>query len=120
MLYNKDWDYKLNPVADVLMKAADLLEKHGHIKHLRGDLKSGMCFLGAIEAAQGRSKSWVDTPLTYEASRVVVKALNLTAGHDDRVVMANWNNEPKRTAQEVIDAMRLAAKVAVKENINAV
>jgi len=28
MLYNKDWAYKLNPVADVLFKAADLLEKY--------------------------------------------------------------------------------------------
>ncbi len=30
--------------------------------------------------------------------------------------VVDWNNSEERTAQEVIDALRLAARVAIKEN----
>ncbi len=110
MLYNKDWDYKLNPVADVLMKAADLLEKHGHIKFLRGNIIEGMCALGALQAAQGKIYD-LDTELTLTASQVVVDAMKLK--HEfamPHAALAAWNNLPERTGQEVIDAMRKVAK----------
>jgi hypothetical protein len=124
MLYNKDWAYKLNPVADVLFKAADLLEKHGHIKRTRGDRKTGMCFLGALEVAQGYEliNTWHDTPLTVEASEAVAKTIgvNRSEGYPDyRTNMANWNNEGVRTGQEVIDAMRKTAS-NLMENAHAV
>jgi hypothetical protein len=117
MLYNKDWDRKPNPVADVLMKAADLLEKHGHVKMTRKNPNGSMCFLGALKTAQGRDEHHhtYDTPLTLLASEKVMETLGLTFGrgyalNDARHVMADWNNEGKRTAQEVIDAMRQTAK----------
>ncbi len=120
MLYNKDWDYKLNPVADVLMKAADLLEKHGHIKHLRGNLVDGMCALGALQEAQGANDrySW-DTPLTMEAARIVMGMVGSWSYQAAHATLAEWNNRPERTGQEVIDAFRKAAKVAARKNQNA-
>ena len=120
MLYNKDWDYKLNPVADVLMKAADLLEKHGHIKFLRGNTVEGMCALGALQEAQGEPNLGWDTELTLQASRIVTGMLGVSypMGYP-HAALADWNNRPERTGQEVIDAFRQAAKVVVRENQNA-
>ena len=125
MLYNKDWAYKLNPVADVLFNAADLLEKHGHIKHERGNEHVGMCFLGALDTAQGRARySGGDTLLTYEAAEAVAQSLGLKLDvqhqeSDYRHAMANWNNAGERTGQEVIDAMRSTAS-KLMENAHAV
>lgn len=118
MLYNKNWDYKLNPVADTLMKAADLLEKYGHAKHVRVAPDGSMCFLGALNAAQGQhSQMGPDTPLTKLASEATMKVLGLKIQNDGiqdaRHAVADWNNEPWRTGQEVIDAMRKAAKSLV-------
>lgn len=118
MLYNKNWDYKLNPVADTLMKAADLLEKYGHAKHVRVDADGSMCFLGALNAAQGQhSPMGPDTPLTHLASEATAKVLGLEHRHDGvedyRHAVANWNNAPERTDKQVINAMRKAAKSLV-------
>jgi hypothetical protein len=118
MLYNKNWDYKLNPVADVLMKGADLLEKHGHTKHVRVGPDGTMCFLGALNAAQGEtSMMGPDTPLTKLASEATAKVLGLEHRHDGvedyRHAVANWNNAPERTGRQVINAMRKAAKSLV-------
>ena len=111
MLYNKDWDYKLNPVADVLMKAADLLVKYGHVKFIRGDFFVGMCALGALQAAQGEANHGWDTALTLQASRAVMDMLAVPSDmHYPHAALANWNNKPERTGQEVIDAFREAAK----------
>src|SRR5882672_3728620 len=122
MLYNKDWAYKLSPVADVLFKAADLLEQRGHTKWTRLDDSGRMCFLGALECAQGHEIGYVlgkrDSEITVEASRVVAQTLGLKlkaheardiGTNDYRKVMIDWNNNAARTGQEVIDAMRMTA-----------
>lgn len=133
MLYNKDWAYKLNPVADVLLKAADLLEKYGHVKLTRGNIHTGMCFLGALEVAQGHPEGYdflgaegPDTEITIAASHAVAKSLGLKVkSHESHHewaagrAMANWNNAPERTGQEVIDAMRNTA-VKLMEKAHAV
>jgi len=85
-----------------------------------------MCFLGALDAAQGRTGGYniPDTQLTIEASETVVKNLGLKLNVareelDFRYTIVNWNNEGERTGQEVIDAMRNTA-VKLMENVNAV
>ena len=112
MLYNKDWDrVPSNPVSDLLMKAAGLIEKHGHTKGQLKDKNGSMCFMGAI----WQETSQID--LGLEAAKTTAMALGL--GFDSHYkmgpssalwTMVEWNNAPERTAQEVIDAMRLAAK----------
>lgn len=117
MLYNKDWAYQLNPVADVLLRAADLLETHGHTKGTRVDRRGRMCFLGALEVAQGHQYGYVpgerDGEVTVEAARVVAETLGLKPrindANDPRGCVVDWNNATERTGQEVIDAMRLTA-----------
>lgn len=135
MLYNKDWAYQLNPVADILLKAADLLEQRGHTKWTRLDDVGRMCFLGAVEIAQGHEHGYAlgghDGEITHEASRVVAQALGLKlrmddprkldGEHDYRGAVVDWNNATERTGQEVIDAMRLtASKLLEKETTHAV
>lgn len=124
MLYNKDWEHPVvySEIGNVLLKAADLLEEYGHIKYIRRDMSGSMCFLGALQEAQGiLVTTGEDTPLTIAASAAVVKFLDLkptnkTArmyiGHDyyHAVLMAEWNNAEERTGQEVIDAMRQTAE----------
>lgn len=113
MLYNKDWE-PTNPIADVLLKAADLLEKHGHTKHIRRDSLGQMCFLGALEAAQCQNTFYPDTKLTYQAAAAVATTvLGMVPSDDMRAFVAHWNNADVRTGQEVIDAMRHTAKVLV-------
>lgn len=120
MLYNQDWG-RANPVRDVLLKAADLLETYGHVKHTRVDHRGSMCILGAIDAAQNENKgrprlTYPDTPLTYQVSDVVAATLGLDVGYgeDNRHVIVAWNNRNERTAQEVIDVLRLAARTKVE------
>lgn len=115
MLYNKNWG--LNEVGQVLIKAADLLEEHGHTKHARERANGSMCFLGALEKAQGDGDPKIlyrpDSPLTYAASEAISRMLGLDTGRyggDHRCACVDWNNDDDRTGQEVIDAMRLAAK----------
>ncbi len=129
MLYNKDWDYGDNPVSAVLLKAADLLEKHGHTRFIRKDDSGSMCFLGALEEAQGHEQGWFslgdDSALTFKASKAVSETMGLDAlgfkadPHDARSAVVRWNNDLKRTGQEVIDAMRLTAKVVAKTKVAA-
>lgn len=131
MLYNKDWEQpKINPVSDVLLKAADLIEQKGHTKNAR-KTRNGFCFLGALEEVQGTglATGLVDTLLTYQASEAVAKMLGLSARNnfwltgreptfrDYRGSMAIWNNAPERTAQEVIDIMRKAARQQLQAEV---
>ena len=122
MLFNKDWEKpKINPVADVLLMGADLMEKYGHVRDVRKDGNGSMCFLGALQEAQGIIDDYSysrDTALTHRAAKVFAEMLNLPLiyGHEDdrRGDAATWNNRPDVTGKDVIAAMRKAAKVAAK------
>ena len=123
MLYNKDWEKpKINPVADVLLRGADLMEKYGHVRYVRKDHNGSMCFLGALQEAQGIDSFTPllsqDTALTHKAAKVFAEMLGLPViyGNEDdrRGDAATWNNSEKVTGKDVIAAMRRAAKVAAK------
>lgn len=64
MLYNTDWNKKNNPVADLMNRAADLIDQNGYSRynflttqfnaHLHDGQKLGsMCILGALQIAAG-------------------------------------------------------------------
>ena len=119
MLFNQDWDKALNnTVSTLLLKAADQLEKHGHAKHALKDYDGRMCFLGALEEVG----CFAHTPDCVAASTATCKAAGISfespgawgsRGVIGRIV--DWNNQPARTGQEVIDAMRAAALIVAKE-----
>jgi hypothetical protein len=129
MLFNQDWEQSNNPVSRLLSRAADLMEQFGLAKFVRKDSNGSMCYLGALEEANGGMFSAdVYNPLVVEASKRIQKALDLTpAGYRGYhgpetvypvVAVVDWNNAPERTKEEVVEAMRQAAKV--KETADAI
>lgn len=125
MLHNPSWDKATNSVRDTLLRAADLLEKRGHVKWQLKDDKGSMCALGAILEAQGYD--WVEGSypnqdrLTQPAATAICLAMGLRAHHGVQYAIADWNNGPSVTGADVIKAMRLAAEQVVeKEVVNAV
>jgi hypothetical protein len=120
MLQNPNWDRPhANSVSELLLKGADLIEKHGHTKNNLYDDNGAMCFMGALWKAMD---AW-DIGLRIQAATSVKRVLGLpnptrSMGlSPDISAVVDWNNAPERTAQEVIDAMRLAARMNVSENI---
>ena len=116
MLYNKEWDRpQINPIADLLNRAANLIETRGHTKYELVSRSGAMCFMGALNEAMGSRhihKGFEDAALA------TCKLLGISKGDGfrDIDVVINWNNAPERTGQEVIDVMRQTAHNLVKEN----
>lgn len=124
MLFNSNWDS--NPLRNVLLKAADLIRHGGLCKNQRYSGES-YCFHGALQMASTGDKSWGTSKLHQEASDMVAKILmargvtNIyisTKPHYEpgkaTISMgagcAFWNNEPERTAAEVIAVLEEAAE----------
>jgi hypothetical protein len=84
-------------VADVLDDAADLLERGGWIQEALYDSEGGFCSVGALYEV-------CEDPLVRNAAYGALFPLN------GRRSVADWNNDPSRTMQEVLDAFRAAAK----------
>lgn len=119
MLYNQDWNKsQQNPVADLLLRGAYLIEKYGHTK---GELKNengAMCFMGALVEGEPRSESLQWPKVIEDAAEITVKAINLELDNDYITTIVDWNNAPERTGEEVIAAMRLAAQLVQQGESN--
>lgn len=85
--------------ADVLNRAADLLEEFGFCQHRLGSKAEGqMCAVGAMqEAAMDTGGFWLDAWALYFRR------------HGDPV---SFNNAPGRTKAEVVAKLREAARAA--------
>jgi hypothetical protein len=88
-------------VADVLDDAADLLEREGWIQGALED-RGAHCALGALVDVD------LENQYRYLARAALAKQVGL---NPDRAGnwLANWNDDPLRTRQEVLDAFRAAA-----------
>jgi hypothetical protein len=98
-------------VADVLVRAADLLEEHGWVQGRIGALGEGFCAVGATEQAArdlGVPSStnavvgltyFVGTPFDAEVENLAMRFLN-----------GAWNDRPGRTKAEVVARLRDAAR----------
>lgn len=112
--------------ADILDDAADLIENNPWLQrggwHLEYD--HGLCLEGGIFAAMGVTNARSLMPFrACPAYRAVAdylgpdlrpRHMNLTGQEGDEFVyyppLYTWNDSPKRTKQEVLDVLRLAAK----------
>lgn len=111
--------------AELLEKAADLIENGGHLRGHLSDGKGAHCAAGAINMAQTKSyhyPTWVWSgqwrgggergEVQRAAYEAVADHLDLGNNFDITVMDAvvDWNNKFGRTGTEVIDAFRHAAK----------
>ncbi len=108
------------PVIDILLGAADLLQDHGHCKGELSNDQGEHCAVGAIAKIDtDRRPSEVCLLFTDEAVAAVSAVGNhLHPGpspvHEDRDTflwqrVVDWNNAPERTAEEVIETFREVA-----------
>lgn len=81
--------------ASVLRRAAVLIETKGFNKGAYGNDDVGYCALGAI----GMASNWITLPAT--------RALQSFLGHSH---IPTWNDNQKRTAEEVTKALRGTAR----------
>jgi hypothetical protein len=98
-------------VADLLDDAADLLERDGWIVGAMFVAGMGRCALGAIDRRD------YTTGLRFKARDALRRVIGADMEQDyclSQVVrarqVAKWNDTPGRTKQQVLDALRLAAK----------
>ena len=106
---------ELEPWRQLLLDAADYMEKHGHCKHLLYNDEGEVCFLGALNAACYGSASACGISNTYNiAARMMARHVNIAGyvniafiGVSDPAVV--WNNDPNRAGAEVVAGMRECA-----------
>lgn len=105
---------KLDEATKLLLKAADVLERHGLAKGIRCDGLGSHCVLGAIDVAAGydpdfgegddeKSDAW------KSAVRRLSDALPLMSHLGSNWNAAEWNNAPERSQFEVVSKLRAVA-----------
>ena len=95
-----------------LNEAADLIEEYGWIQGSRGNPAVGFCAVGAIAyTLTGDSKPVDLPPAFWHACRFMEEWLK-TNGHSCRLMIIPWNDTGGRTASEVVDGLRAAARSA--------
>jgi hypothetical protein len=103
MLYDKRWDEKLPQVDDIgrdLLAAADYIEEHGWCQG-RPYLGESACVIGAVNIVTNGDKRLFETDRLRHAMERVHKTLGGSA--------ISWNDNPTRTKEEVVSALRKAA-----------
>lgn len=101
---------ELDEVGQVLLKAAQLIERHGLAKETRLSTEGAFCLHGAISMAACGDPDQ-DSIIDGLASMAFVEYLarNDIYKSPTRNGAAFWNNAPERTASEVISALTSCA-----------
>ena len=98
----------------VLLKGADAIEQHGHIKEGYGAPDTGFCAMGALRYVVAGDRPLVAMPeddrrLYRQARDLLGRSLGYDGFTHEPIV--KFNDAPERTADEVIAAMRKAAEL---------
>ena len=105
----------MNQIISILEKAADLIQSGHLVKHMVTDNHGGYCSVGALRKAGGQDlhdRVFQDAALVLYNKGVAPKLGN-PATNDWQIAwgrVVQWNNAPERTAAEVVEAMKQAAK----------
>lgn len=112
----------MSDTAKLLRKAAQVLRERGWCQGDYVDDKGCLCVYGAcivasgIEAKPANSiKRFEDWAIVRKAEDLVAEPLRKAAGVDDsfsRTSVNDWNDDPARTVDEVLDALERAAVIA--------
>lgn len=102
--------------ADILDRAADLIEERGWNQGWYVNECGGLCAVGAMYTAAGVElpvgAEFPDIP--DEVSNAVLRAFRVFGDHVKRLASA-WNDAPGRTKEEVVSTLRAAAQAARAE-----
>lgn len=119
MLYDPKWKDTVVVKAPkakwraLLLQAADIVRTRGLAKDTQEDEEGRVCIHGAISIARFGHPFHDEDGHACKASRAVARYLNARgvpqelASNDG---CADWNNEPDRTVDEVIEALDGAAR----------
>ena len=96
-------------LADVYERAAEYLEKYGWKRGSAGEEGRPRCFIGATASAIGEIKidNFIvsDPVLWHKANCFAAKTLELPS----HTSIMDWNDDPDRTADEVINTLHALA-----------
>lgn len=92
----------MNRIQRALIVAAEILETEGWTQGTSRDAEGHFCAIGAIDEAVVRNFH-ADWTLQSDAAQRFRKHLNISG-------IARWNDDPDRTADEVVTELRAAAE----------
>src|SRR5262245_43210550 len=102
MLYDPKWQVKAEPWREVLLKAADLIEKHGLSKRCLERPDGSLCIMGAINMAMyGKSFVINDDPVRAKA----IDRMDDFCG----ATFIQFNNARHTTKDDIVAKMRECA-----------
>lgn len=98
----------LDDVSLLILDAVEKLKKHGHTKFIRKDIDGRMCALGALDIAEGvGNKSEAISRIADHIPHCPWDGHNYEPIYgihlNDGNKVAQWNNQPERTSEEVIN-----------------
>lgn len=99
----------LTEVQRVLLRAADELERRGHCKGVLFGPRGEVCLRGAIMAALGLN-SHADYWDRHMLMAPHFNAADEAVANYLKCDVVDWNNAPGRTKEEVVAALRSAAR----------
>lgn len=113
MLYDPKWEIEM-PVMEewrlILLKAADLIRKHGLAKHTQFSNSGSMCIHGAISIAAKGVPYQGDRVICDAEDKVIYHLISLGKLPKHCSGAGPWNNELNRTASEVIEMLETVAR----------
>ena len=91
--------------SELLTGAADAIERFGHQKHTMGHTGIGFCLHGAMDYVAWRVDAGqrFTTPVMRDAAARLARVVGTNA-------TIGWNDDPARTKEEVVAALRQAAQ----------
>lgn len=121
MLYNPKWTGKPKTVGEALFRLANLIDQRGLAKRELVDKEGRVCFLGGLNVVFTDSPYRVTslTPFTEDDWDLFIRTVNQMEDylkHTGQVPadaigtqVVDWNNDPRRTQEEVVNSCREAA-----------
>ena len=100
-------------ISDVLSRAADAIQERGHCKGNFVDAAGNLCVAGALYLAAGLPVVGIAKPRDgWDAAKSYADADEAAAAFRRYVGSSvyTWNDQPERTKEEVVAALRAAAE----------
>lgn len=98
--------------AEILAKAADVIETRGWHQGAFVDIDGAVCALGAIAVAAKLPVTWFSCASSASSGEACDVLEDWLFDHYGTFSVTRWNDAEDRTADQVVTALREAAKAA--------